>query len=51
MERLLPGPYRQTSTLFRQGLRLDVWIDARHAAFVPDSWDEVGPDPSEDPAP
>ena len=43
VEELLPGPYLRRSSLFRQGLRLDVWIDARHAALVPDDWTEVGP--------
>lgn len=43
VEQALPGPYLRFSSLFRQGLRLDVWIDARHAALVPEGWTEVGP--------
>jgi uncharacterized protein (TIGR03663 family) len=39
----LAGPFLRKSTLFRQGLRLEVWIDARHRALVPEGWEAVGP--------
>jgi len=44
VEARLPGPYLHRRTLFRQGLQLDVWIDARHAAVVPSDWEPVGPE-------
>jgi uncharacterized protein (TIGR03663 family) len=41
VEPLLAGPYRLKATLFRQGLRLHVWISAEHDALVPADWEPI----------
>lgn len=45
VQRALPSTYFLKSTLFRQGLRLDVWIDARFDDLIPDDWDYQEPRP------